>query len=114
VFERKEYDLHCTVPVNVAQAALGTSIDVLTFDGLVTMKVPEGVQSGETLRLRGRGVPFVNGGGQGDLVVHIEVRTPRKLTREQRRLIEQLRETLPVESEPQEKSLLEKLKDYLM
>jgi molecular chaperone DnaJ len=114
VFERKEYDLHCTVPVNVAQAALGTSIDVLTFDGLVSMKVPEGVQSGETLRLRGRGVPFVNGGGQGDLVVHIEVRTPRKLTREQRRLIEQLRETLPVESEPQEKSLLEKLKDYLM
>jgi molecular chaperone DnaJ len=113
IFERREYDLHCTVPINVAQAALGTEIDVLTFDGLETMKVPEGIQSGETLRAKGRGVPFVNGGGRGDLIVHIEVRTPSKLTREQRRLLEQLRATLPVESEPEEKSLLNKLKDYL-
>jgi molecular chaperone DnaJ len=114
VFERREYDLHCTVPVNVAQAALGTSIHVLTFEGLETLKVPEGVQSGETLRLRGRGVPYVNGGGRGDLVVHVEVRTPRKLTREQKKLLEQLRETLPEENDPEEKSLLDKLKDYLM
>jgi molecular chaperone DnaJ len=114
VFERQENDLHCTVPVNVAQAALGAEIHVLTFDGLETIKTPEGVQSGDTLRLRHKGVPFVNGGGRGDLIVHIQVRTPVKLTREQRRLIEQLRETLPSENEPQEKSLLEKLKDYLM
>ena len=114
VFERKEYDLHCVVPVNVAQAALGTEIHVLTFDGLETLKVPEGVQTGETLRLRHKGVPFVNGGGRGDLIVHIEARTPRKLTREQRRLFEQLRDTLPAENTPEEKSLLDKLKDYLM
>jgi len=114
VFERREYDLHCVVPVNVAQAALGTEIHVLTFDGLESMKTPEGIQSGETLRLRNKGVPYVNGGGRGDLIVHIEVRTPRKLTREQRRLFEQLRETLPAENEPEQKSLLDKLKDYLM
>ena len=114
VFERKEYDLHCTVSINVAQAALGTEVQVLTFDGLETLKAPDGIQSGETLRLRGRGVPFVNGGGRGDLVVHVKVVTPSKLTREQRKLFEQLRETLPEESEPQEKSLLDKLKDYLM
>lgn len=114
VFERKEYDLHCTVPVNVAQAALGTEIHVLTFEGLETLKVPEGIQSGETLRLKHRGVPFVNGGGRGDLVVRIEVKTPRKLTREQRKLLEQLRDTLPAENEPEEKSILDKLKDYLM
>lgn len=114
VFERKEYDLHCTVPVNFAQAALGTEIHVLTFEGLESMKVPEGIQSGETLRLRGKGVPFVNGGGRGDLIVHVEVRTPRKITREQRKLLEQLRETLPAENEPAEKSILDKLKDYLM
>ncbi len=113
VFERKEYDLHCVVPINVAQAALGTGIDVLTFDGLESIKVPEGIQSGETMRLRGKGVPFVNGGGKGDLIVHIEVRTPRKLSREQKRMFEQLRDTLPAENEPEEKSLLEKLKDYL-
>lgn len=114
VFERKEYDLHCVVPINIAQAALGTEIHVLTFDGLETLKVPDGIQSGETLRLRGKGVPFVNGGGRGDLIVHIDVRTPQKLNREQRKLLEQLRDTLPAENEPQEKSLLEKLKDYLM
>jgi len=101
------------VPINVAQAALGTGIDVLTFDGLESIKVPEGIQSGETMRLRGKGVPYVNGGGQGDLIVHIEVKTPRKLSREQKRLFEQLRDTLPAENEPEEKSLLEKLKDYL-
>jgi len=114
IFERREFDLHCVVPVNFAQAALGTGIDVLTFEGLQSIKVPDGIQSGETLRLRGRGVPFVNGGGRGDLVVHIEVRTPRKLTREQKKLLEQLRDTLPAENEPEEKSLLDKLKDYLM
>ncbi len=65
------------------------------------------------MRLRGKGVPYVNGGGQGDLIVHIEVKTPRKLSREQKRLFEQLRDTLPAENEPEEKSLLEKLKDYL-
>jgi molecular chaperone DnaJ len=113
IFERKEYDLHCVVPVNVAQAALGTEIDVLTFDGLESIKVPEGIQPGETMRLRGKGVPFVNGGGHGDLIVHIEVRTPKKLSREQKRLFEQLRDTLPAENEPEEKSLLDKLKDYL-
>ena len=114
VFERREYDLHCVVPINVAQAALGTEIEVLTFEGLETLKAPEGIQSGETLRVRGRGVPHVNGGGRGDLIVHVEVRTPRKLTREQRKMFEQLRETLPTDSMPQEKGLLDKLKDYLM
>jgi molecular chaperone DnaJ len=114
VFERREYDLHCVVPINFAEAALGTEIRVLTFDGLETLKVPEGIQSGETLRVRGKGVPMVNSGSRGDLIVHIEVRTPKKLTREQRRLFEQLRDTLPSQAEPQEKGLLEKLKDYLM
>lgn len=114
VFERKEYDLCCTVPVNIAQAALGTEINVETFEGPETLKVPEGIQSGDTLRLRGRGVPFVNGGGRGDLVVRVDVRTPTKLSRDQRKLLEQLRETLPEETEPQDKSLLEKLRDYLM
>ena len=114
VFERRDSDLHCVVPINVAQGALGTTLDLLTFDGLISLKVPEGIQSGETLRLRGKGVPMVNSNGRGDLVVHIQVKTPVKLTREQKRLMEQLRETLPAGNEPEEKSLLEKLKDYLM
>jgi molecular chaperone DnaJ len=112
IFERNEFDLHCTVPVNVAQAALGATIDLLTFDGLQTLKIPEGSQPDARLRLTGLGVPRVNGSGRGDLYVHLDVRVPQKLTREQRRILEQLREQLPAENEPQSKGIFEKVKDY--
>jgi molecular chaperone DnaJ len=114
IFERREYDLHCTMPINFAQAALGCEIEVQTFEGPETLKVPEGIQSKDTLRLRGRGAPSVNGAGRGDLIVHIEVRTPTRLTREQRKLVEQLNEILPAENLPSEKTLFDKIRDYLM
>ncbi|MBI2689690.1 MAG: molecular chaperone DnaJ [Acidobacteria bacterium] len=114
VFERRENDLHCTVPVNVAQAALGTEVDVLTFDGLEHVKVPEGTQHGDQVRIRGRGIPYLNSSGRGDLIVNIEVRVPSRLTREQRKLLEQLRETLPTENEPQERGILDKVKDFFV
>lgn len=114
VFERHEDDLHCVVPVNVAQAALGTGVDLLTFDGLQHIKVHEGVQNGERIRLRGYGMPRLNSGGKGDLYVHIEVRIPEKLTREQKKLFEQLRDVLPTENEPREKGIFEKVRDYFL
>jgi molecular chaperone DnaJ len=114
VFERHEDQLHCTVPVNIAQAALGADVDLLTFDGLKTVKIPEGAQNGDTVKLRGLGAPRLNSSHRGDLVVHVEVRVPEKITREQRKLLEQLREILPVENEPREKGLFEKVKDYFM
>jgi len=114
IFERQADDLHCTVPINVAQAALGTEIDLLTLDGLHTVKIPEGTQSGARVKLRNLGVPRLQGSGRGDLFVHVNVNIPTKLTREQRKFFEQLRETLPAENEPHEKGLLEKVKDYFM
>jgi molecular chaperone DnaJ len=114
IFERQGDELHCSVPVNVAQAALGTQIDLLTFDGLESVKIPEGTQSGVQIRLRNLGVPRLQGSGRGDLFVHIDVRVPAKLTREQRKLFESLRETLPAENEPHEKGLMDKVKDYFM
>ena len=111
IYERQENDMHCKVPINLAQAALGTQVDLLTFDGLQSLKIPEGTQNNAILRLKGLGVPFLNAGGRGDLYVHIEVRIPTKLTREQRRLIEQLRDTLPTENEPESKGLFDKVKD---
>jgi molecular chaperone DnaJ len=78
------------------------------------VKIPEGTQSGGQIRIRHRGVPVVNGSGRGDLYVHIEVRTPSRLTREQRKLLEQLRDTLPVDNAPSEKGLFEKVKNYFM
>jgi molecular chaperone DnaJ len=114
IFERNEFDLHCTVPINLAQAALGATIDLLTFDGLQTVKIPEGSQPDARLRLKGLGVPRVNGSGRGDLYVHLDVRVPQKLSREQRRLFEQLREQLPAENEPHAKGIFEKVKDYFL
>jgi molecular chaperone DnaJ len=114
IFERDQTDLHCRVPINIAQAALGASIDILTFDGLQTVKIPEGSQPGTRLRIKGLGVPNLNASGRGDLYVHLDVKIPAKLTREQRKLMEQLRELLPVENEPEEKGIFDKVKDYFM
>ena len=111
IYERHESDLHCTVPINIGQAALGASVDILTFDGLQTVKIPEGSQPASRLKLKGLGVPHVNSSGRGDLFVHLDVRIPAKLTREQRKLMEQLKDMLPAENEPTDKGLLDKVKN---
>jgi molecular chaperone DnaJ len=113
-FERREQDLHCTIPLNIAQATLGCEIDVPTLDQPHHLKIPEGAQSGGQFRLRGKGISLLNGSGRGDLYVHIVVKTPTRLTRDQRKLMEQLRESLPVDNAPAEKSLFEKVKNYFM
>ena len=114
IFERHQENLHCTVPITVAQAALGASIEVLTLDGLESVKVPEGSQPGTRLRLKGLGVPRLQSSSRGDLFLHLDVRVPNKLTREQRKLFEQLAELLPPENEPTDKGLLDKVKDYFL
>jgi molecular chaperone DnaJ len=111
-FERRENDLHCTIPINLAQAALGAEIDVPTLGQPARLRIPEGTANGTQFRLRNKGVAALNGGGRGDIYVHIEVRIPARLTREQRKLFEQLRDTLPVDNAPSEKGLFEKVKDY--
>jgi len=113
-FERQGTDLHCTIPINMAQAVLGAEIEVPTLEQPYRLKIPEATQNGAQFRLRSKGVPVVNGGGRGDLYVHIDVKIPTRLTREQRKLMEQLRETLPVDNAPAEKGLFEKVKDYFM
>lgn len=112
VFQRHENDLHCIMPVNIAQAALGAELDLPTFDGLQKVRVPEGAQSGSEIRMSRLGVPGLNGGGRGDVVVHVQVRTPTKLNREQRRILEHLRDVLPEENEPEDKGILDKFKEF--
>jgi len=113
-FERHENDLHCTVPLNIAQAALGCDIEVPTLGQPHKLKIPEGTQHGAQFKVRGQGVAVLNSGGRGDLYVHVAIRMPGRLSREQRRLLEQLRETLPVDNRPAEKGLFDKVKDYFM
>lgn len=88
VFGRNGDDLTITVPVTYAEAALGTKIEVPTLDGTVTLKVPAGTQSGKTFRVRGRGI--ANGRKNGDLLVKVEVVVPKKLSRDEKKLLEQL------------------------
>ena len=119
-FRRDGDNLFCEIPVNFTTVALGGEIQVRTLDGSETVKVPDGTQTGTTLRLRGKGMPEVNGRGRGDLFATIQVQTPRKLTKDQRRLLEQLARELPKEQfEPRpreddaqdERNLFDRVKD---
>jgi len=96
-FRRDGNNLFCEIPVNFTTVALGGEIQVPTLDGPETVKVHEGTQTGTTLRLRGKGMPDVSGRGRGDLFATVQVRTPRKLTKDQKRLLEQLSKELPKE-----------------
>jgi molecular chaperone DnaJ len=110
-FEREGHNLHCVVPISFPQAALGAEIDLDGIDGKIALKVPEGTQSGKELRVRGRGVPFLNEKGKGDLIVKVVVQIPKKLTRQQRELVSQMAESMAVENKPASPSLMEKMKD---
>ena len=94
IFERDGRNLHCEVPISIIDATLGGELEVPTLDGRVMLKIPEGTQTGKLFRLRGKGVTPVRGGGVGDLMCKVVVETPVKLTKRQRELLEELRETL--------------------
>ena len=111
VFEREGNDLKCVVPISFPQAALGTEIEIDAIGGPVSLKIPEGTQSGRELRVRGRGVPILNGKGNGDLLVTVVVQVPKKLGKVQRELMRQLEESLKVENKPAAPSFMEKMKD---
>jgi molecular chaperone DnaJ len=112
-FERRGADLYCTIPLSIAQATLGTELQVPGLGGEEKLKIPEGTQSGAVFRLKGKGLADPRGGGRGDLYYHVRVLTPTKLTREQRKLIEELGATLKVDNKPAERnsSIFDKVKD---
>ena len=112
IFERRETDLHCSLPINIAQATLGAEIEIETFDGTQTVRIPEGTQPGAQFKIRGLGVPHLETRTRGDLYVHLDVQVPRKLTREQRKHFEELSHTLPADNMPHEKSVFEKVRDF--
>jgi len=108
-FERQGSNLYEAVPITFAQAALGADIMVKTLDADEKLKIPMGTQTGTVFRLRGKGMPALGGRGRGDLFVSVTVMTPTSLTREQRKLLEQLAE---VESKDlEDKGLVDKVRD---
>ena len=96
-FHREGNDLFCEIPLNYPTLALGGEIRIPTLDGDEPFTLPEGTQAGATFRLRGRGMPDVSGRGRGDLLITVKGVTPKKLTKDQRKLLEQLSATLPKE-----------------
>jgi molecular chaperone DnaJ len=90
VFSRKGEDLHCRVVLPMTAAALGTQMTLKSLDGEENVEVKPGTQPGSTLKIRGKGVPRLRGGGRGDLFVHLYVKTPTKLDAEQERLLKEL------------------------
>ena len=116
-FQRDGNDLYCEVPLNFPTLALGGEIRIPTLEGEEPFKVPEGTGSGQSFRLRGRGMPDVSGRGRGDLFITVKVITPKKLSKEQKKLLEQLATSLPKEQfEPtpvdhEDKGLFDRVKD---
>jgi molecular chaperone DnaJ len=114
IFERDGDDLHCTVPISFATAALGGSIEVPTLSGKAEIDLPEGTQHGKTFRLRGKGIKGVRSSYPGDLYCHVQLETPVKLTEHQKKLFKELDESLRKGGEkhsPTGKSWADRVKD---
>ncbi|MGI6547036.1 MAG: molecular chaperone DnaJ [Bacillota bacterium] len=112
VFERHGDDVIVRVGIGIAQAALGTEIQVETLDGMTKLNIPPGTQSGATFRLRNKGIPHLRGSGRGDQHVHVQVRVPKKLTPKQRALLQEYaEETGELVNGGKEKGFFGKVKD---
>jgi len=115
IFQRDGKNLYCEVPISFADAALGGELEVPTLDGRVKLKIPEGTQTGKLFRLRGKGVVPVRGGAPGDLLCRVVLETPVNLTKRQRELLGELRDTLQAEGSnqsPRAKSWFEGVKNF--
>ncbi len=115
VFQRDHDDLHCEVPLSFATAALGGEIEVPTLDGVARLKVPAETQTGKVFRLRGKGIKGVRSISQGDLLCHVVLETPAKLTDRQKELLQEFEIISQGNAErhsPRAQSWLDRVKDF--
>ncbi len=112
VFERQGDDLFCEIPIKFTLASLGGTIEVPTLSGKASLKIPVGTQSGTTFRLKGKGMPALRGGSQGDQLVRVHVEVPTTLTTEQRKKLEEFALLSGDADEPMAKRFFEKAKKY--
>ena len=112
-FTREGQNLHLDLYVSISEAVLGVSKDIQLLNGKVRVKLDPGIQSGKTLRLRNKGIPDINGYSNGDLLVHINVWTPKVLNREQKKFFQSMMDDDNFDPKPDksDKSFFEKVKD---
>lgn len=111
MFQREGQDILLEMPISFVQAALGASITVPTVDGKVEYEIPEGTQTGTVFRLRGKGVPSINGRGRGDQYVKVNVEIPKDLNHEQKELLRKFEESTGDSCYAQRKGFFKKMKD---
>ena len=109
-FHRDGADLLTEHPVSIPQAALGAQFTLEALDGEVAFEVPAGTQSGETLRIKGRGMPYLRGAGRGDLMIRIRVDIPKKLNSNAKALMMQLAEELETPADTGKKGFFDRFK----
>ena len=109
-FQREGTSVLYECPVSFYQAAMGAELEIPTIDGKVKYNLPAGTQTGTTFRLRGKGIPNVNGRGRGDQYVTVYIETPRNLTREQKEALRKFSATLKEHNYKERKSFFEKFK----
>jgi len=113
LFEREEENLYYELPISLANASLGTSIEVPNIDGSKSkVKIPAGTQSGKQLRLRDKGMPILRSGGYGDLYLQVKVETPVSLNKEQKELLEKFKDLEDSKNNPENQSFLKKTKKF--
>jgi molecular chaperone DnaJ len=113
LFKRSDENLFFEFPISIADAALGTTIEIPTIDGgKAKIKIPDGTQSGKQFRLKGKGMPYMRGSGAGDLYVQINTEGPISLNREQKELLEKFREIENEKSNPSIKQFFQKAKSF--
>ncbi len=113
LFRRENNDLHCTVPISFVQAALGDEIEIPVPGGKSAITIPAGTQSGQTFRMKGKGVPRLEGRGAGDLYIDIHVEVPVKLNRTQKLLLEEFARASEEENVPMAKRFVSKLQELI-
>jgi molecular chaperone DnaJ len=112
LFERDGDDIICNLPLTFTQAALGAHVEIPTLKGLKTIKIQKGTQPGETIRLKGEGLPNIGGYGRGDLVLRLFVEVPRKLSKEQEKLLSQYAQAEEETASSFRKEFYRKLRTY--
>lgn len=111
LFEREGYDIWCDLPLTFAQAALGAEVTVPTLDGGVPYTIKEGTQPGDTIRLKGKGFPYINSRGSGDEIFRVVVEVPKNLTSEQKKLLRSFEEATGDKNYQKRRTFFDKIKD---